>query len=510
MIEISLDRDADRPLYAQIREGIRQQIDQKRLSVGDKLPTVSQFAKEVGVTQATIRRAYEDLIKEGLLGSHVGRGTFVCDPSHVMEAKQGVGTGSLAKSMDLADTEFLMAARRLRMGIAKNLDDLMILSRRPGLISFTSGIPDPGFIEDGILQHLALETLKKGQIPFQDYGETLGMHDLREEIARRYSEPSRKITPDQVLITNGSQQAVSVLAQAALESSQRVICETPCYMGIPRAFGAMGHWVESVQRDKDGPIPDRLLRFGDDRRTLFYTCPELHNPMGTDISASRLKIISDWARETNATIIADQIFHDIRFEDSKPSSFLSELGPEKTIVIGSLSKSYMCGLRVGWMISSRECIRSIVSLKRAMDISCPPLMQGIAFSLLKSGIYDDHLIKVRQYYQERSTVLLEALKKHMPDGITWTEPKGGFHMWLELPKGYSSIVLYLLAIEKGVAIAPGPTMDVDHRFVNGLRLSYAPLSLKEIKEGVELLSLAVKKLLKEPPGEPGLSGLGDF
>ncbi|MBU2512515.1 PLP-dependent aminotransferase family protein [bacterium] len=510
MIKLSLDRDGDNPLYVQIREEIRKQIDQRQLSVGDKLPTVSQFAKEIGVTQATIRRAYEDLIKEGLLGSHVGRGTFVCDPSRSLSPKPVKETSGVSRNMNLVDSEFLLAARRLRMGIAKNLDDLMILAQRPGLISFTSGIPDPAFIEEGVLQRLALDALKNGQMPYQGYGENLGMFELRKEIARRYSEPGCKITPDQVLITNGSQQGVSVLAQAALESGQRVICETPCYMGIPRAFGAIGHWVESVPRDKDGPIPERLYRLGDNRQTLFYTCPELHNPMGTDISSSRQKVIVDWAQENRAIIIADQIFHDIRFEESSPTSFLSELGPEQTVVIGSLSKSYMCGLRVGWMISSQERIQSIVSLKRAMDISSPPLMQGIALSLLKSGIYDDHLVKVRQYYQERCATLLDALKKYMPEGITWTEPKGGFHMWLDLPKGYSSIVLFLLAIEKGVAIAPGPTMDVDHRFVNGFRLSYAPLSLKEIREGVELLSAAVVKLLKESPSEPGLSGLGDF
>lgn len=509
-MNFTLDKNSELPLYVQIREKIRNEIEEDNLKMGDKLPTVTAFSKSLGVTQTTIRRAYEDLIKEGILGSHVGRGTFVTNPEK-MESKPNLSSGSFNHdSREILDRDFLLAARRLRMGIAKNLEDLMVLAQRPGLISFTSGVPDPVTFEDGILEKMATEAFARTDRRYENYADITGLPELREEIARRYSNRIQKIHPDQVLITSGSQQAVSVLAQAALELKQRVICETPCYMGIPRAFGALGHWVESIPRDSEGPITDRFLRFSDDRPTLFYTCPEMHNPMGTDISEDRQNIIIDWAKNYNGTVIADKIFHDIRFDQSKPVDILDRLEFDRKIIVGSLSKSFMCGLRVGWMIASKEKIRSIVALKRAMDISCPPLMQGIAYQLLSSGTYDKHLKKVRSYYSERCDVVTKYLNQYMPGEISWTKPTGGFHTWLELPKGYSSIVLFLLAIERGVAIQPGPTMDVDHGFVNGMRLSYGCSTLKEIQEGIELLADAVHELLKEPPKEPGLGCVGDF
>ena len=137
-------------------------------------------------------------------------------------------------------------------------------------------------------------------------------------------------------------------------------------------------------------------------------------------------------------------------------------------------------------------------------------MQGIALSLLKSGKYDIHLEKARKHYRIRRDAAIESLESKMPDGVTWTVPKGSMHMWLELPRGYSSIALFLHAVERGVSIFPGPMQDVDHRFINAFRLSYGSVNPEQIREGIELLAEAVKGLMKGPPSDPGLSGLGDF
>ncbi|MCP4690837.1 MAG: PLP-dependent aminotransferase family protein [Desulfobacterales bacterium] len=468
------------------------------------------MARDLGVTQTTIRRAFEDLTKAGLVDSHVGRGTFVLDREAAVE-EPGAGAVQHARaSADPVDPEFMLAARRLRMGIAKSLDALTVLTERPGLIHFTSGVPDPALASDGVLERLTRDAFKAGQRLYSEYIPPPGLRELREALAERFRQSGREVTPDQILITSGSQQAISILAQSALESRRRVICETPCYMGIPKAFGALGHWVESVPRDIEGPLPERLNRFRDGAPSVLYLCPELHNPMGVDISPARRAMLLDWTREQKALLIADEIFHDLYFEAPDAPGLLTEVGPDQTVVIGSLSKSFMCGLRIGWMVSSAERIQSMGVLKRAMDIGCPSLMQGIALSLLRTGEYDVHLEKARRHYQDRRDAMLKALKLHMPEGVVWTTPKGGFHMWVELPAGYSSIVLFLLAIERGVAFFPGPQMDIDHRFVNAFRLSYGSLEINQIQEGIELLGGAVKDLLKDPPSDPGLSGLGDF
>ncbi len=232
--------------------------------------------------------------------------------------------------------------------------------------------------------------------------------------------------------------------------------------------------------------------------------------MGTDLSSERRSALVEWARAEGATLVADEIFRDLRFAAPRPASLLEDAGLDRTVAIGSLSKSFMCGLRVGWLIAGQERIRSLLGLKRAMDISCPPLMQGVARALLVSGAYDEHLARAREHYRARRDVALAALKAQMPKAVSWTVPAGGFHLWVELPAGYSSIALYLLAIQRGVVIVPGPKLDVDHRFVSAFRLSYGSQEPDKLREGIELLADATRELLAARPSDPGLSGIGSF
>ena len=230
----------------------------------------------------------------------------------------------------------------------------------------------------------------------------------------------------------------------------------------------------------------------------------------TDLSPARRKVPVDWAKVNNALVVADEIFRDLRFEDAAPPDLFSELGDQQTVAISSLSKSFMPGLRVGWLLTNPERVRSLSALKRAMDLACPPFMQGVALSLLRSGEYDAHLQRVRDVYRVRRDTALEAFTRYMPDSVSWTMSQGGFQMWVELPAGYSSIALFLLAIERGVAFIPGPMQDLNHRFMQAFRFCYGTVEPEQITEGVELLADAVDELLQGPPGDSGLSGLGDF
>ncbi len=507
---ITLHRDSEIPLYAQIRDAMQAEIQTDALHPGDRLPTVTALAKQLGVTPATIRRAFEDLSNAGFIESHVGRGTFVSQ-SEALEEPGASYNHHRNRVSDIPQTpEAALAARRLRMGISRSLQELVALAKRPGLIRFTSGTPDPATIQDGLLQQLANEALQAGQEKYIDYGDPAGVPELRVELARYFQVHHLQVTPDQILITNGSQQAVALLAQSAFENQQRIICETPNYRGVTDAFGAFGHWVETVVRDADGPLPERLERFADGVPSLFYFCPELHNPMGTDLSAERRKVVLDWANDQHALLVADQIFHDLRFDNNYPADLFTDMGAQQIVVIGSLSKAFMCGLRIGWLITSAERIRELLPLKRVMDIACPPLMQGIAVALLRSGEYERHLQRVREHYRIRRDAVLNALQRFMPPEVSWTVPQGGFQLWVELPAGYSSIALFLLAIERGVAFIPGPLQDINHRFMHAFRFCYGDVNVEQIVEGVELLADAVHELLRGTPGDSGLSGLGDF
>ncbi len=523
MIQIAIDKKAEKPLYCQIRDQLEEAIRSGALKAGDKLPAVSALAKEIGVTQATIRRALEDLSKAGRTRCHVGRGTFIEGDGSPVEVATGTGArgadhpgagGDIPAPLGRrsVNADIKHAAQRLKRGIHKGLKDLLSLSCKSGHIHFrfASGIPDHRQGYDDLFRRAVEETVRDNALRYIEHGDCQGLVELRSEIAGRYRDRGIEVAPEEVLITNGAQQGASIVAQDAFERRLITLCETPCFQGIPETFQVQGNWVETIDRDPEGPQPGQLARYAKSGTCLLYMCPELHNPTGFDISNARMKEVGRWARDSQSVLLGDEIFHDLRFEGTPPVSAIQSAGKKNGIVISSMSKSLLSGLRVGWLVTSAERIQDYVTYKRLMDQACPPMMQGVVLTLLQSGEYDAHLKRIRGLYLERRNLMIECLEQMMPDEVTWSRPDGGFAVWVTLPEGYSSIALLLSAMERGVSFFPGPIFDMDQRFVNCFRLSYAWTDQDQIAEGVEILADTVKELLSSPPGDSGLSGLGNF
>lgn len=516
MVTYTIDKESDTPLYIQIRDLIQEAIRQGELLPGDRLPSVTSLAKEIGVTQATVRRALQDLSDAGQACCHVGRGTFIQNPGsgdtgqNEFRDTRKLQPSLVASPSSAVHNPLEYAARRLRMGVGKALRDIMSLADKPGIIHLTKGVPDPTFLPENFLEEICRETLADKTVSLIEATDPLGRYDLRAEIARRFTAEGTPVSPDQVLITNGSIQGVTLVAQENREIGRRVICETPCFKGITDTFAAMGHWVETITRDSQGPMPDLLNALPNGSPYLFYLCPYAHNPMGTHLSPERYGQLVDWAKRTGSTIVADELFKDLAWSGNTPPSLMQGLGAEQTIVVSSLSKSIMTGLRLGWIISSPNRVQQLAQLKRLNDHSAPALIQGLALTIFRSGRFDTHTAKMAAMYQMRRDVMLRALDRYMPPEVTWTRPDGGFSLLLELPRGYSSVALFLFAIDKGVSFLPGPLFDIDQRYVNCCRLSYAWSDEAEIKEGIELLASAVEAFISRPPGDSGLSGLGSY
>ena len=514
MVNYAIDKESDTPLYIQIRDAIQNAIRSGELLPGDRLPSVCSLAKEIGVTQATVRRALQDLSDAGQACCHVGRGTFIQDgsgPTPAPDRMESIGAArNLGPSERAPHGSMEFAVRKLRMGVGKALRDIMSLAEKSGIIHLTKGVPDPRCLPENFLAEVAAEALANFGTELYEATDPLGNYELRREIARRFTAEETPITPDQVLITNGSMQAVTLVAEANMEIGQRVVCETPCFKGITDTFSAMGHWVETLTRDSHGLGQAQLNQLPADLSYLLYICPYAHNPMGTHLSVERASLLVDWARKTGSLIVADELFKDLGWTGSKPPSIMRELGPEQTVVVSSLSKSIMTGMRLGWLISSPQRIQQLAQLKKLMDHSAPSLIQGMALTIFRSGRYDAHTARMAEVYRQRRDAMLKALDRYMPKEVTWTRPDGGFSLLLELPRGYSSVALFLSAIDKGVAFLPGPLFDIDQRFVHCCRLSYAWPDEAEIKEGIELLASAVEDFLRRPPGDSGLSGLGSY
>jgi DNA-binding transcriptional MocR family regulator len=478
----------DEPLYRQAEALVRDAIATGKLRPGDRLPSVADLATHLKVGKLTVLKAFRTLEREGLVRSHVGRGTFVAD-----------GSPPSAPRPSEARPDVARAIRRMREGYARGLRELMGVERRPGTIDLTGGVPSPDTIPDGLLERLSRDVVRLHGRRLYGYGEPQGLPELREVVAATLASRGTLVSPDDVIVTNGSQQAISLLGAWAREQGRAVLCETPTYAGVPGAFMLFGHAVQSVPWGPEGLDPDRLRSAGEGRRSFLYACPDFHNPTGRTMTEAARKDVATWALASDGFVLDDQIFREMRFEGEEPPSLYSLLPPGRRVLVGSVSKSFMTGLRVGFLAADAPLVAELLPYKRHMDLGGPLLVQAIAAAFLREG-YARHLEKMRAYYRARRDAALAALEEHMPEGTAWTRPEGGFQTWVTLPAGTSSIALFLRAVERGVAVVPGPAHDVDGRYVDALRLGYGHGTPDEIRTGVRRLAEALGALRSSRAG----------
>jgi 2-aminoadipate transaminase len=493
-----LRTNGDAPLYQQLEESIRAAISRGELKPGDRLPSVAEWGRELKINKLTVHKVFQRLEKAGLVRSEVGRGTFVAKPNSAAN-----GSGPAAEPR--ADVQ--RSIRRLREGVLRGLRELASVERRAGTINLAGGVPDAATVPDGLLEKLVAKALKRGPARLLEYGGPAGLTELREILAAYLTRRGISITPDELIITNGSQQAIALAAAWTRDDGRTAICETPTYTGVPGAFMMFGHAVQSVAWENGAPNLDQLQAASTGRRTAFYLCADFHNPTGATAPMSFRRDLAAWARQSDTIVIDDTIFRDLRFEGDEPAALYSLLPQGRRIAIGSISKVFMPGLRVGYLAADRAVIGELLTYKRHMDMGGPALTQAIAAGFLADA-YTKHVDRMRAYYRPRRDAAVAALKEFMPDGVTWTRPQGGFQLWVTLPRGVSSIQLFLRGIDHGVAINPGPLHDIDGRFVNAFRLGYGHSTPDEIRTGVRGLGEIIETLASHAPEHDSQSGLG--
>ncbi len=487
------------PLYRQIESAIRTAITSGELKAGDRLPSVADLAVSLKVNKLTVHKVFQRLEQAGLLHSEVGRGTFVAGAADVVEQ---------APNGEAVKPEVARSVRRLREGYAGGLRQLLAIERRPGTINLSGGVPSPANIPAGLIERLTRDVSKK--IPRASTS-TAARRDCRS-CARRSasgwhgaespSPPTRSLSP-----TAPSRRS-RWPRRGRATTDRAAICESPTYTGVPGCMMMFGHTVQSVPWENGAPNLDTLRSLANGRRVAFYLCPDFHNPTGQSLSVAARHELSGWARQNDALVIVDEIFRELRFEGEEPPSLYSLLPAGRRVMVGSISKTFMPGLRVGFLIADRLLASELIPYKRFMDVGGPSLTQAIAAEFLRDGRdgYDHHLDTIRAIYHERRDAALAALKQYMPDGVSWTRPQGGFQLWVTLARPLSSIQLFLNGIEHGVSINPGPAHDIDGRYLNCFRLGYGHAAPDEIRTGVERLAEIVKKLLARGDEESG--GLG--
>lgn len=508
--KLNLKKTGAKPKYQHLVDFVAQAVASGQLQPGDRIPSVADLAKKLRVNKVTVVRAFRELEQRGLIASQVGRGSFVAEvPSQHHQARQGEKLGPSsggAAASTLSRPEVTQLVRRLReMYVVSVMQLLTVEPQKPG-INLRAGVPPESSVPRDLLERLAQQVCRHNSERLYGYA-YLGLPELRDALAAWLGSRGYKLTPEQILITNGSQQALSLLSAWALDDQRSIVCETPTFIGVPRLFSQTGHLIESIPWVGQELRTDRVSHLTKSRRCLIYCCPEFHNPTGRCLSIDGRLLLAELAVQSDTIIVVDDIFRDLRFRGEELLSLYEYLPPSRRILVGSFSKSLMPGLRVGFLVADRPLIEELAPIRRWMDLGGPPLMQAILACFLNHG-YAEHLAWIRSHYRERCEVICQALEQHMPEGVVFTRPEGGFHLWVQMPVGFSSVQVYLRALERGVAIYPGSAHDIDGRYLHCFRLSYGCASPEEIQHGVAVVAQVVRDTLKRGPAEPTATGFG--
>jgi DNA-binding transcriptional MocR family regulator len=492
---IHLDRKSGSPLYAQIVNYVRQLIETDVLKPGVKLPATRELALDLGVDRATIVAAYDELVAQGFATAHVGQGTFVAAPA----------TGADPRSQDAADVESPPGAINWRQCFSRaariNADwrppDISA-HRAPGeMISFAGGMPDSSLFPINAFRQVMNEVLRtEGQALLQ-YNPASGYPPLRRYLADYLVRKGMVVTDADILIVNGSQQGLDLVARTLLDPGDRVVVEGPSYPGALQIFRAYQAEVLTVPVGSDGirrDILEGVLHRGTPK--CIYVMPTFQNPTGVTLSLEGRRELLAMAAKAQVPIIEDDYHNELRY-DGVPVTALRGLDRKGIVIaVGTFSKILFPGLRVGWIVAPPEVMERLIIAKRASDFHTSALIQAAIYHFCRRRLLDRHMARMRLEYRRRRDTLLQALGRYCPADVTWTHPQGGFSLLLTLPSGLDSQSLLPEAASAGVLYTPGTLFYADGGGHNQLRLSFSEVPTEHIETGVQRLSGVIATALQ--------------
>ena len=469
-----------RPMYKELATAIVAAIQRGELPTGTRLPPERDLADSLGVSRSVIVSAYDELRSQGAVDRREGSGTFVRTSPLPLTRIHDVGTATLKYN----------GYRGLAEGHRKPIDLSMgALGAPPEVTTAFASLR---------------EDITGDSHYFQSHGYSpAGLQELRVGLAREYSAAGLHTVPDQILVTTGAQQAIFLIAVACLSPGSPVVIEDPTYPGALDALGAVGARLTHLPTDRDGIQTDRLRdTVVQTKARLLYVASTFHNPTGALLSMERRRVISSIATELKLITIDDTALSDLALIDEAPLPLLAALEPEAPIfTVGSLSKTFWGGLRIGWVRGPERLIADLGRLKGALDRGTPVLDQLVAVELL--GYRQQVAKRRRMELQPRLKALVESLAAQLPSWC-WQEPAGGTSLLVRLPAGNASDFAEA-AYLAGVIVVPGSVFSVARHLDDQLRLTFV-VAPDELQEGVQRLATAWKEYTSRPHIRPSGSG----
>ncbi len=391
----------------------------------------------------------------------------------------------------MTTTPWTLAQRAHKMNPSV-IREILKVTEKPGIISFAGGLPSARTFPVEAFA-AACETVLRTDGPAAlQYASSEGLPALREWIAGQLP---WDVSPDQVLITTGSQQGLDLVAKVLIDQDSTVLVETPTYLGALQAFTPMEPAIVGVQSDAEGIDVDDLAKKAPGARFL-YVLPNFQNPTGRTMSEARRQALVDTARRIGLPIVEDNPYGDLWF-DQPPPKPLTARNPEGGIYLGSFSKVLAPGLRLGYVVAPKAIMPKLLQAKQAADLHSPSFNQRMVAEVLKDGFLDRHVPTIRALYKHQCEVMLDALTHEMAGlDVQWNSPDGGMFLWARLPAGLNAIELLPNAVDKGVAFVPGAAFFASDPDPRALRLSFVTASEEQIRIGIKALADTIREAVK--------------
>jgi len=380
-------------------------------------------------------------------------------------------------------------ARRAALG-GDELTAILSLAASTDVITFSGGFPAPETFPVDVLQELLPQLVKEEAAVALQYSPTEGLPAAREAVAQLLADgQGRSVDPADVLITSGGIEGLQLVTRTLIEPGDRVLVESPTYLGAIMAFAGFEAEVEGVPMDDEGLRVDALeqaLATGR-RPKLVYVIPDHQNPSGRSLSEPRRRELVELCRRHGVLLVEDVAYRELAFDGHAKTSLWS-LAPDVVLQLGTFSKVLVPGVRLGWAVGPAAIVTAMTAAKQNSDQCAGALGQVLMAEYVRGGHLADTLEIARPLYRRRATAMLDALDRHMPEGVTWTRPTGGFFIWLTAPEDVDTRALVAPAARLGVAYVPGAPFYTDLRGGNEIRLSYSRADDDSIHEGIRRLA----------------------
>ena len=370
--------------------------------------------------------------------------------------------------------------------------EILKVTSQPEVISFAGGLPNPTCFPVDAIREASLKVLRDDPQNALQYSISQGYLPLREYLSDYYLQKGLSVNPDEILITNGSQQALDLLGKIFIDQGDKVLMERPSYLGAIQAFSAYKPSFIGVDIQADGVNLEEFehtIKQNDIK--LFYSVPTFQNPSGVAYSKEKRLKVAQILNESNTILIEDNPYEEIYFSSENYTPIKKHVG-DRGILLGTFSKMVSPGLRIGWVVAQKEVISKLLLTKEAADLHTNQLSQRIVHQFLLDNDLQSHLKFVREVYKKQKDCMITNIKKHFPENVKINNPQGGMFLWIKLPDGFNSRDVLLKSQAEKVVFVPGDIFYVDKIEENSMRLNFSNSSEEEIEVGIARLGKIIK------------------